>query len=819
MENILNKSNKFSTTSIIVDTSKILILIIYFTLIAGSSYIFYKSYANYTTLNDAKKHTEVMQKVAHLENIDKEFINNDIQARKDEQKNIMITSMVVFLLALFMLSRREYIFEYIKLENRNLKRLLEEIENYPNQDKAKQFKLMLKHKNRAETYELMSEIIEELQQNQQFADEANKTKSLFLANMSHEIRTPLNGIVGFTKFLTSTDLNEEQYEFVKIIRKSSEDLLSIINDILDISKVENGHVELEEIYFNPMDEFENVIESYAANASKKDIDFSLWIDPLFSSMLLRSDPGKIKQVLVNLISNAVKFTGNKGTIDVIIERVHSDDENISVKFTVKDTGVGISKENESKVFDAFSQADSTTSRKYGGTGLGLTISAGLVNALGGALRVESELSEGSSFFFTLEMPRKEIEREDQVKPMKMAIYAPEDVQLKDSDHYLEDYLTSFQYLSMTRFKTIEECLQASFSTFNALYIHYDKINKTELEEIVKHHNSHSNIILVTKLNKREYVQDIADKFVQVLYEPITFSKVEKSFNYMSKYTKEKQKFEKTTVEKAVNTSKEKSMELFSDIHALVVEDNPINQKMIQHTLKNLGITTECAENGKEGFEMYMQHHKRYDIVFMDIQMPVMNGIESTKAIKAFVKRQNLRPKPIIAVTANAIKGDREHFMSEGLDEYVSKPIDLQKFINVLKMFFEESKSAPVVPEVLKTDILLYKETAMEAKIISAILHRLEYSVDVVENIDELKRVIDVNSYKCILLDRVNSEIEHLNITQHIKQSKTPSLLFVDTNKVVNPSDKEYFTFILDKVTDYQSIKSKVDDMILLAEAS
>lgn len=817
MENILNKSNKFSAASLIVDTSKILIFTIYFILIAGSSYVFYKSYVNYNTLNNTHNYAAVMQQVAHLDKIDKAFIRKDIQTRKDEQKIIMITSIIVFLLALFMFSRRGYIFEYIKLENQNLKRLLEDIESCPNHEKTHKLKMVLKQKNRAETYELMSEIIAELQQNQQLADEANKTKSLFLANMSHEIRTPLNGIVGFTKFLTSTELNEEQHDFVKIIRKSSEDLLSIINNILDISKIENGHVELEEIYFNPMEEFENVIESYAANASKKDIDFSLWIDPLFSTLLLRSDPGKIKQVLINLISNAVKFTKAKGTIDVIIERVASDEENISVKFTVKDTGVGISKENESKVFEAFTQAESTTSRKYGGTGLGLTISAGLVNALGGALTVESELGEGSSFIFTLEMPMKEIEREERVKAMKIAIYAPEEVQLKDSDHYLEDYLLSFEHLSMTRFKTFEECLEASFTTFNALYIHYDKIDKSELEEIVKHHKSHSNIILVTKLNKRERVQDIAKNFAQVLYEPITFSKVEKSFNYLIQHADEKAV--QVTQEREVIRQKENSMELFSDIHALVVEDNPINQKMIQHTLKNLGITTECAENGKEGFEMYMQHHQRYDVIFMDIQMPVMNGIESTKAILAFEERKGLTHKPIIAVTANALKGDREHFMSEGLDEYVSKPIDLQKFIDVLKMFFKESESAPVLPEVSQTDILLYKETAMEAKIIAAILHRLDYSVDVVENIDELKRVMDVNSYKCILLDRVHSEIEHLNITQHIKASKIPSLLFVDTQRVVVPSDKEHFTFILDKVTDYESIKTKVDYMISQAKAS
>ncbi|HIO95209.1 MAG TPA: response regulator [Campylobacterales bacterium] len=763
------------------------ILITYIVLIIGSSYTMFQSYQQHSSLTDSS--------------LSQLYLEGEMVYRVQEQQMLVLTSfLVLFLTILFIFYRRRHFLKYLKIENENLETLLCDMENSSTEEKLDYFKGLVQKKNSAEIYALMSDMIRELQESKELADDANRTKSLFLANMSHEIRTPLNGIVGFTKFLKSTNLNAEQEDFVQVIRKSSEDLIVIVNDILDISKIESGSVELEEVFFNPMEEFENVIETYSANASKKDIDFSLWIDPSFASLLLKSDPGKIKQVLVNLISNAVKFTKKGGSIDVIIEKVAVKKEQLSVKFTVKDTGIGISKSNQDKVFEAFTQADSSTNRKYGGTGLGLTISSRLVQILGGALTLESKTDEGSSFFFTLEMAQQSIDRGYNFKPMNMAIYASGDVQNKDSDLYLEDYLLSFKDLSIMRFKTFEACMKSQ-SVFDVLFIHYDKIDREELNKIMEHHRKRQ-IVLVIKLNKRDKILDISSKFSHILYEPITFSKIEKSLEIL----------EKGDTLNSPQKRKEEGYQ-FNNLEALVVEDNPINQKMIQHTLKNIGIHSQIAENGEVGLQMRMENS--YDVVFMDIQMPVMNGVDATKAILKYEKEHKLKHVPIIAVTANALKGDRERFLAEGMDEYISKPINLKKFIEVLKKFFPTTN-------LLKNsskDILLYKETATEGKIIGAILEKLGYSVDVADNIEELKKVMDIHSYKSILLDRVHSDTIHNNLTEKIKLKKIPSLLFVDGNLNVLSSDTEAYTHVSDKVTDFNRIKRTVDDMMGVGEAS
>ncbi len=372
---------------------------------------------------------------------------------------------------------------------------------------------------------------------------ASKAKSDFLANMSHEIRTPLNAILGFIDLLREKESDPEKLRYISTIQNSSNTLLGIINDILDFSKIESNNLQIEKIDFNTHEELNTLADLFRAKASEKSVSLTFKMDKDIPKALI-SDPLRIKQVIANLLSNAIKFTPRNGRVELIIGY-----KNGHLNVSVKDNGIGIAEDKQKDIFKAFSQAESSTTRKFGGTGLGLTISSRLVKMLGGELKIESKPGHGSRFYFSI--------------PVEVGVY-----------------------------------------------------------------------------------------------------------------------------KKKVKRSNDSARQI-SGRRILLVEDNKANQMFMSLILKKFGLIFDIANDGNEAVEAFKNNY--YDLILMDENMPNLNGIEATKIILEIEKEQKRQHTPIIALTANALKGDRERFIEAGMDEYLTKPVNKEKLLEVFTQFLKPTK--------------------------------------------------------------------------------------------------------------------------------
>jgi signal transduction histidine kinase/CheY-like chemotaxis protein len=750
---------------------EIITLGIFFVVLLTSLLFLYNSYTNYTL-----------------------FISSGQESKAFVHQIIMIISVVILLLSLLIVySKRDYFFLEDKHDTKALKKLFEEIKHSSDKRKNELFKQMLKDENHTEIYSLISNMITELQESQKATEEANKIKTLFLSNMSHEIRTPITGIVGFTNFLSSSRLDMEQREFVDIIRKSSEDLLTIVDNILDISLLESGKMKLVSKTFNIVDEFEKLINIYTPDTIKKEIDFYVWIDPELNRLLLKSDIEKIKQIVINLLSNAIKFTDKGGSIELLIQKVDIGDKKVDIEFTIKDSGIGIDKEHKKMVFKLFNQADSSNTRAYQGIGIGLTIANSLVKLLGGNLSLDSEVGKGSTFSFTLSIEQEESSKEIDKSSSLIALYAPKEVNENRAYKHLISYLSSNEQNSVTCFKTFVECKDAKLDSFDILYIYYDEINVEELKRIVALYRLEKHIVLLTKMANREKILEIAPIFTQVLYEPITLPKVERSLSH-----------------KKIPLSVEEDD---FGLNVLIVEDNLINQKVIKHTLKGMGITSDLADNGEMGVEMFKKN--RYDMVFMDIQMPVMNGVVATKKIIEYEERYNLDHTPIVAVTTNALKGDRELYLKSGMDEYIAKPISEDKFVSVIKQFYRPKKGLNREVHLESTDILLYKKVPTEAKVLSSLLIELDYKVDLAKSREEFYYKMKNKDYKLFLLDKNSADREDEVLMNEIVNRKIPTLFLMGEKSILSADDVNEHTKIMYEKSNFSVIHGQIEKMMKL----
>ncbi len=676
-----------------------------------------------------------------------------------------ILYLIVLIIFLVMFVVIAFILYNINKDKKVLENTLKDIAFDLTRDNKAELKATVESRDTNEIYKFLAKVIKESAQ----------AKDLFLANMSHEIRTPLNGIVGFTQLLRDTKLTKEQMEFMTIIENSSEHLLSIVNDILDLSKINAGKVEFENIPFNVIEKIESSIESYSAKAAQKNITLNIYTDPEIKNMIL-GDPTKISQIIINLISNAIKFTDTNGTITISVKQLSQNDKKISLRFAVKDSGIGMTKEQQEKIFDAFSQADSSTSRKFGGTGLGLAISSNLVSLMGGKMKINSKVNEGSEFFFKIDF--KKLNKMQDLSKIDYSILKTALVSNKaiySSYYHLQEYI-EFAKTSFIQY------------SFDEILIHKDSVdtlifdyNEVKAEGYLnKLLNLDKKIVLLVDIELKSHIQSIEDRLDAVIYRPITFSKTLSALETLTNSDEE------TTKE-----GTQKSQKVFDNVEVLVAEDNVINQKLIMHILATLGLKVTLANNGQEALDY--RKNNNYKLIFMDIQMPVMGGIDSAKAIIEFEKKKKLKHIPIIALTANALSGDREKYMKAGMNDYLSKPLDLDKLKKVINSFLLKQKIKPEdKQEEEKKDnsdnknILLYKDNRLLAKIYSSTISKLDYIVDSVDNEEEFLYKIKNKEYGFVLFDNSFFEDREDMIIKLIsKQGATPIIFTSNSSSKYN----------------------------------
>ncbi|CAA7194612.1 response regulator [Chryseobacterium potabilaquae] len=527
-------------------------------------------------------------------------------------------------------------------------------------------------------------INEELKKAKDMADIASKAKSEFLANMSHEIRTPLNGVIGFSDLLLKTPLSEMQSQYLNYINESGENLLNIINDILDFSKIESGKMEIfveKSDMYNMVSQVINVIlyQSQAKNIElllnvEQGLPKTVWIDE-----------SRLKQVLINLLGNAVKFT-EKGEIELKVEKLEMDDKNICLRFSVRDTGIGIPVEKQQYIFDAFTQENSSISKRYGGTGLGLTISNNILKYMGSGLSLNSELGKGSVFYFDIQVPYEmgEIEEED-LKINRVLI-----VDDNENNRIILQHMLAYKNIDSMLAANGMEALQILMKgeRFDVILMDYHMPVISGLETIDKikelfSQQSENQPLIVLHTSSEEH--DVINSFRKeeksyFLLKPIKSEELYRALRRVSKPT-EKESEQKIVLPETSET------EFASSLQVLLVDDNQVNMilnsKMMRSLMPDASLTE--AVNGLEALEQCKE--KVFDVVLMDVQMPVMDGIEATKQIRLLHTYTDI---PIIGVTAGNVLGEKEKCLDAGMNDFLPKPLRLADLSDMLKKYVSHS---------------------------------------------------------------------------------------------------------------------------------